>query len=269
MLVEFQYLGLISIICIPGARMDKTLLKGLQVLELVVGQSQSVRSSLVATELGLAKSNAHRVLKTLEHAGYIRQDPDTREFVASLKLWEMGFQIIERLDLRKAAAPLLQDLAQETGEAVHLSVLDHDEVIYIDKIDSPQPIGTYTRTGGRAPAYCVATGKALLAELDDTDLAPILANLQQHNGRTITDPEALRTELRATRARGYSINRGEWRESVWGLATVVRDSRNHVIAAVGVSGPDFRLSAPERLEEMSVYVRDYAGRISRAMGWRG
>ena len=54
----------------------------------------------------------------------------------------MGFQIIERLDLRKAAAPLLQDLAQETGEAVHLSVLDHDEVIYIDKIDSPQPIGT-------------------------------------------------------------------------------------------------------------------------------
>ena len=219
--------------------MDKTLLKGLQVLEYVVSQPESARSSQVAVDLGLMKSNAHRVLKTLEHAGYLHQDPQTREFRTTLKLWEMGSQIIDRLDLRKCASTYLQELANETGEAVHLSVLDGSEVIYIDKIDSPQPVGAYTRTGGRAPAYCVATGKALLAE------------------------------LRETRVRGYSINRGEWRESVWGLAATIRDSRNNPIAAVGVSGPDFRLSDPERNAQMGAIVTAYATRISRALGSRG
>lgn len=249
--------------------MDKTLLKGLQVLEYVVSQPESARSSQVAVDLGLMKSNAHRVLKTLEHAGYLHQDPQTREFRTTLKLWEMGSQIIDRLDLRKCASTYLQELANETGEAVHLSVLDGSEVIYIDKIDSPQPVGAYTRTGGRAPAYCVATGKALLAELSDQDLAPILETLAPHSDQTITSPEALLAELRETRARGYSINRGEWRESVWGLAATIRDSRNNPIAAVGVSGPDFRLSDPERNAQMGAIVTAYATRISRALGSRG
>jgi len=248
--------------------MDKTLLKGLQVLEHVAASPRPVRSAHVANELGLMKSNAHRVLKTLEHAGYLVQDPETKEFSSGLKLWEMGAQIVDRLDLRKSASVLLHDLAQETGEAVHLSVLDRSEVIYIDKIDSPQPVGAYTRTGGRAPAYCVATGKALLSELPEEELAPVLTGLEAFSKHTITDPEALREELRLTRERGYSVNRGEWRDSVWGLAAVVRDARNEPVAAVGVSGPEFRISSPEREEELGAAVRRYAQLISRALGNR-
>lgn len=249
--------------------MDKTLLKGLQVLEQVVSASEPVKSTHIATELGLMKSNAHRVLKTLQYAGYIVQDPNTKEFTSSLKLWEMGSQIVNRLDLRKCASVPLHDLAHETGEAVHLSVLDGAEMIYIDKIDSPQPVGAYTRTGGRAPAYCVATGKALLSELPDEALTPILKKLVKHSNLTITDPKILRADLIETRKRGYSINRGEWREAVWGLAAVIRDSRNDPIAAVGVSGPDFRLSEPERTEVLGEAVKRYAATISRGLGNRG
>ena len=137
------------------------------------------------------------------------------------------------------------------------------------KIDSPQPVGAYTRTGGRAPAYCVATGKALLSELSDEALTPILKKLVKHSNVTITDPKVLRADLLETRKRGYSINKGEWRESVWGLAAVIRDSRNEPIAAVGVSGPDFRLSDPKRTAELGEAVKRYAGTISRGLGNRG
>lgn len=248
--------------------MDKTLLKGLQVLEYVVAQTGPVRSIQLASDLGLVRSNAHRVLKTLEHAGYITKDPDTRHFRASLKLWEMGSEIINRLDLRQCTAPFLQALAHETGESVHLSMLDGVEVVYIDKIDSPQPIGAYTRTGGRAPAYCVATGKALLAERTEDELRPVLKNLKAYSSHTITQPKALISDLYDTRERGYSINKGEWRDTVWGFAAVIRDYRNTPIAAVGVSGPEFRLSSSENIVKMGTTVRKYALKISHVLGSR-
>ncbi|MDX6750393.1 IclR family transcriptional regulator [Geminicoccaceae bacterium 1502E] len=247
--------------------MDKTLLKGLQVLEHLVRSDMPMRSTDVAGDLDLTRSNAHRVLKTLEAAGYIRQDPRSREFAPSLKLWEMGATVIGRLDLRQRAADILRGLAQETGEAVHLSVLDKTEVIYIDKIDSPQPVGAYTRIGGRAPAFCVATGKAILAYLDEVPLQPVLKCLEQHSGHTIVAPDELLADLRATRERGYSINRGEWRSSVWGIAAAVRDAGGSVIAAVGVSGPDFRLS--DRCGELGAIVTRAATAISRELGYNG
>ncbi|MFV0473482.1 MAG: IclR family transcriptional regulator, partial [Pikeienuella sp.] len=221
--------------------MDKTLLKGLLVLEHVVRSDAPVRSTDVADELGLMKSNAHRVLKTLAEAGYIQQNLRSREFSPSLKLWEMGATGAGRLDLRQRAGDTLRPLARETGETVHLSVLDRAEVIYIDKIDSSQPVGAYTRLGGRAPAYCVATGKAILAQLEEPALEPVLASLVRHAENTLPSPDALAADLGETRARGYSINRGDWRNGVWGVASAVRDARNTVVAAVGVSGPDFRI----------------------------
>lgn len=248
--------------------MDKTLIKGIEVLELVVSARDGIRSADVARELGLSRSNAHRVLQTLEATGYLTQDPNTRLFRATLRMWEKGAQIVERLDLRRCAASYLIDLAQDSGEAVHLSVLDRNEVIYLEKIDSPQPVGAYTRTGGRAPAYCVATGKALLSELDEDRLQPILAGLHPHSAQTITDPRLLLEELHRTRQRGWSLNRGEWRISVWGIGAVVRDSSKNPIAAIGVSGPAFRLSEQDRIEALSVLVCRAARAISRDLGCR-
>ncbi|MFV0474486.1 MAG: IclR family transcriptional regulator [Pikeienuella sp.] len=247
--------------------MDKTLLKGLSVLEHVVRSETPVRSTDVAAAMDLRKSNAHRVLRTLVEAGYIHQDPRSREFSPTLKLWEMGATVVARLDLRQRAAETLRRLAQDTGETVHLSVLDGNEVIYIDKIDSSQPVGAYTLLGGRAPAYCVATGKAILAEMERERLEPVFAALVGHSDNTITSPEALLADFEETRKRGYSINRGEWRNSVWGLASVVRDARNAVTAAVGVSGPDFRIE--DRCDELGAVVMEAAAGISRQLGCRG
>lgn len=246
--------------------MDKTLLKGLQVLTHVARSKRSVRITDVAAELELTKSNAYRLLKTLEVAGFVRQDPKSKEFMASLRLWELGRQVANRLDLRANAGDALHRLAEESRETVHMAVLDGHDVIYIEKIDSPEPVSAYTRLGGRAPAHCVATGKALLSQMSEAELAPILANLERHSPFTIVNPEALKADLANAASLGYAINRGEWRESVWGIASVVKDSNGDVAAAVGVSGPSFRLNDGARCDELAILVKAAARDISQRIG---
>ncbi|WP_414476354.1 IclR family transcriptional regulator [Microvirga sp. M2] len=249
--------------------MDKTLLKGLNVLEHVAAREGGVRITDIAAELDLTKSNAHRVLKTLEHAGYLRQDPKSREYGPSLKLWELGSAIVGRMDIRTHASDVLRRLANEARESVHLSVLENGEVIYIDKIDSPAAIGAYTRIGGRAPAYCVATGKAMLCYLPEDELRPILAHLNRHSKNTIVDPEELRRELMTSRQRGYTLNRGEWRDNVWGIATAIRGASSNVIAAIGVSGPEFHFDQEGRCEALAEMVMRAGREISGRIGYRG
>lgn len=242
--------------------MDTTLLKGLQVLTHLVQADRAQRITDVAAELNLTKSNAYRVLRTLEGAGFVRQDPATKGFEPTLRLWELGMLVVGRLDLRACAVEALRQLAAESRETVHLAILDGAEVIYIEKIDSPEPVGAYTRLGGRAPAYCVATGKALLSELPPAQLAATLGPLEAHSPQTITDPDALRADLAVARAEGVAVNRGEWRDSVWGLAAPIRDGTGSVVAAVGISGPGFRIAAGTRCEELAGLVKAAAREIS-------
>jgi IclR family KDG regulon transcriptional repressor len=245
--------------------MDKTLLKGLQVLNHVVRADRNVRIVDVSTALNLTKTNAYRALRTLESAGFVRQDPATKEFGPSLKLWELGMQVVGRLDLRAHAGDVLRRLAAESRETVHLAVLDGAEVIYIEKIDSPEPVAIYSRLGGRGPAYCSSTGKALLSQLSEQELAPLLVNLERHSATTITDADALRAELATTRQQGYAVNRGEWHESVWGVAAVVCYPTGEAAAAISASGPRYRIEDPARCEHLAGLVKAAARDVSESL----
>lgn len=245
--------------------MDTTLLKGLSVLEALAARGQPRGVTELADELGLVKSNIHRLLQTLAHRGYVRKDEASGRYECTLKMWELGASVVEQLDVRPAARPGMEALAERTLETVHLSVLDGTEILYIDKIDSPQPVRAYSRVGGRAPSYCVATGKALLAHASETVLAKVTAELEKHTTRTITEPKALRKELQRVREAGFAINRGEWREGVCGLAAPILDPHQRAVAAIGISGPLERLNL-NRLRAFAPLVLRTARSISRALG---
>jgi DNA-binding IclR family transcriptional regulator len=138
--------------------------------------------------------------------------------------------------------PALARLAQATGETIHLAVRDGAEIVYLDKFDSPLPVAAYSRIGGRAPAYCVASGKALLAaaRLEPAALRALLGTLAAHTPNTITDFNALHAELAATQTRGYAENHEEWRLGVCGLGAPIFDARAAAVAAVGMSVPSIR-----------------------------
>lgn len=246
--------------------MDKTLLKGLMVLEEIIdidGQSHTIEE--LAERVGLTRSNTHRTLQTLVHAGYVAKDEAGSGYRGTTRLFELAARQLARLDVRRVAAPAMRKLADKTGETVHLSILDGIDVVYIEKIDSLQPIRAYSMVGGRAPAYAVATGKALLAYQVDGYLDQFGDRIVRHTPATVTSLPLLKDELRKVMRVGYAVNNGEWRAGVGGLAVTIFNLLDQPVAAVGISGPLERLTA-KTMREFAPEVVECARDISRQLG---
>ncbi len=249
--------------------MDSTLAKGLAVMEWMARQARACRVTDVALAFGMARSNAHRTLQTLVECGWAVQDADTSAYRPSLRLFELGAMVSEAADMGALLRPHLAALAQATGETIHLAVLDGAEIVYLDKFDSPLPVAAYSRIGGRAPACCVASGKAMLAaaRLDAAALRALFGTLQPHTPHSIVDFDALQAELERSRARGYAENREEWRLGVCGLGVPVFDARGTAVAAVGMSVPSIRF-ARTQARELSDRIMACARDASATLGYR-
>lgn len=247
---------------------DKAFIKGIKLLT-ALAQSPTPRALTgLAEQLGMTKSNTHRLLNTLVEQGFAIQDGNKGLYRPTLRLWELGSQIIGRIDFVGVAREYMPKLAATTGETVHLSVLHDAEVIYLDKTEGTQVVRSYTQVGERAPAWCVATGKILIAQLDPDALQTRIPDLRAFTPKTVTDHAALSKELKVARAAGIAYNRGEWREDVMGSATAIFDASGNPIAAIGISGPSVRLQDGE-LERHSSAVIEAGSSISRALGYAG
>ncbi|MEO7128860.1 MAG: IclR family transcriptional regulator [Rhodoferax sp.] len=249
--------------------MDSTLVKGLAVLEWLARQQRDCRVTDVAQALGLTRSNAHRTLQTLVECGWAVQDAGTSAYRASLRLFELGTLISDAADIKTLVRPHLAVLAEATGETIHLAALEGAEIVYLDKLDSPLPVAAYSRIGGRAPAYCAASGKALLAAagLDVAGLRQLLGALVAHTPNSITDFDTLHAELGQTRKRGYAQNLEEWRRGVCGLGVPLFNARGDAVAAVGMSIPAIRFTdavARAFSDQLMACARD----ASTALGYR-
>jgi len=244
----------------------RSLNSSLDVLEAVSEAGPNVGVSELSRTLGLSKATVHVILANLCQRGYVIKDPVTARYRPGLKAWEVGMVAIDSLELPAIARPQLQQLADRTGETSHLAVYSEGEVLYLAKVASLNPVQAYTRVGGRAPAYCVATGKALLAYESAPELDRLCATgLHPYTPLTITTAEGLREELAAVRSLGVAINRGEWRQEVIGVAAPIRDHHGEVVAAVGLSGPAYRFSV-ERAIALGGDVRVAADTISFGLG---
>jgi DNA-binding IclR family transcriptional regulator len=239
----------------------------LDVLEALNDLGPDVGVSALARRLGLAKSAVHRILINLVDRGWVRRTHGG-QYRLGLKLWEIGASASLQYGIGEAAAPVLLSLAVTTQETSHLAAYDHGEVIYLEKVSTEGSAQAYTRVGGRAPAYCVATGKALLAEQSTDEVQGVItAGLVKFTGATITDSAALLEELDRVRRDGFAINTGEWRAGVCGVAAVVRDRSGLAIAGIGISGPTHRLPI-RRLREFAPVVVNRAKALSRVLGYR-
>lgn len=168
------------------------------------------------------------------------------------------------------ARPCAEALAKRSRETVRLAVLDAVDpahVVYIDKVDSSHAVRAHTRVGDRAPSHCVATGKALLAFNPEAVERLEGRQLPRFTGRTITDHDRLARELARTRERGFSVNRHEYREDIVGIAAPIRSHEGYVVAALGISGPAYRLPAA-RIEALTPEVVEAAAGISERLGFR-
>ena len=195
----------------------------------------------------------------------MRRNATDSTYQLTSKIWELGSHVIGRMDLIRAARPVMARLADLTGETVHLSRLDGTEVVYVDRIESRHHIRAHMNVGARAPAIATAPGKAMLAHMQDDCLEGFRRHLKRCAGRPRTPLEELRDGLELARQQGYAAIPHD--EGIAACASVILDGHGKLAGAVGVSGPEARIKR-RQLEQIAVYVTDAANSISAELGYR-
>src|SRR6267142_3802839 len=143
--------------------------RALAALEVLAGRSSECSLVEICGTLKLHKSTAHRLMMVLEQHRLVDKNPDTGRYRLGLKLFEFGSKAIGAIDLRRQARPHLNRLLQEINETVHFCILDDGQVFYVEKVEPERSVRMACTVGSRAPAYCTAVGKAMLAELTDAE----------------------------------------------------------------------------------------------------
>ena len=245
--------------------MDKTFLKGLAALDLLAQSEGPMGVSMLAEEMGITRSNAHRLLSALVAAGYAEAGAVRGSYVPTLKLWRLGAMTVARLDVKGIAAPHLARLVEETRETANLSVLDGHAMVYIDRVETDTYVRAYNRIGDRHPAHCTGTGLALLAHAAPDVVAGAVVAMRAYTAATITDAARLEERLATVRHQGHAVTRSEFREGINSIAAPVRGAHGRVVAALGISGPAGRLKTA-RLRGLVPVVMEAAAKVSRLLG---
>ncbi|MBN1547846.1 MAG: IclR family transcriptional regulator [Syntrophaceae bacterium] len=243
------------------------------ILEMVGQASQGMSIRDLAVGLNLPKGTIHRILSSLSYFGYIRQDPKTKSYFLGLKFMDLNAQLINQLDFRKVAEPVLRDLAEKTKQTAHLVVLDRDEVVYVDKIETQGQAGGLkmaSRVGSRNPVHSSSVGKILLSYFSEEALEDFLQKkgLPRRTANTITDPDRFRDHLKIVRNQGYAIDDEENEKGIRCLGAPIFDGKGEPVAAISVSGSIFQMTKEAVQDVIKGEVIAAAAEISRRLGFQ-
>jgi IclR family KDG regulon transcriptional repressor len=248
--------------------MVNSVARAIRVLD-YLGKRGRAGLSRIAKDLSIPKSTAFSILGTLERDRLVEKDAPTGTFGLGIRLLELGQEAQHNFGLRRVASPFLQELNREIDETVHLTVLDGDMVLYVECFESTKRLRTYSVIGVRAPLYCTAVGKAILAFLEEGERTRLIGrmSLERFTANTITDRGALLADLAQVRRRGYAVDDVEHEEGVRCAGAPIFDNRGRVCASISVSGPAQRLTA----RNVGTFARKAvaaARRISDRLGHR-
>jgi len=251
----------------------QTIERASSILDILGQSSQGISIRELSTKIKLPKGTTHRLLSSLSYFGYVRQDPKTRNYFLGFKLVELGNLLLSQLDLRKEAEPFLRDLAERTKETVHMVILDRNEIVYIDKVETEQHTGGLrmaSRVGLRNPAHSCAVGKVLLADLSEEGLNNFIKekDLFKRTENTIADPIQLKEHLKLVRRQGFAIDDEENEKGIRCVAAPIYNEVGRAVAAISISSPAFRITKKIIQETMKREVMETALKISQRLGFR-
>jgi len=245
-----------------------SILRASNILRCFLGEKTHFKISEFARKLGFDRSTTYRILLSLEKCGLVEKDQKTGEYALGLSAFEIGNTYLRRMDFIQISKPIMTDLALRVQETVHLAVLSGTEIIYVDKVDSPRTLGVMSKIGQRAPVYCTALGKTLLAYQPKDELSRIIneIKLKPYTPNTITSKKKLIEELQETRKQGYSLDQREYEEDVECIGAPIKNYLGNTIAALSISGPQRKINTPQEKEYVSQVI-EAAAQISSKMGY--
>jgi IclR family transcriptional regulator, acetate operon repressor len=227
-------------------------------LDLLQETREGVSLKDAAHATGLPKSSVFRYLVSLEHRRYIEHDPESGFYRLGSAFMPVQARQIDLLVER--AHPQLERVRDEVGETAALAILDSDEIIYLDVVESQSDLRLAPSAGGRAAVHATASGKMIAAQLDDDRVREVLASagMQARTPRTIASIESFLEELEEVRTRGYAVDDGE--STIQGRCVAVAVPDTHLPAAVSICAPASRMPL-EAVKDLSAILLEAAQEI--------
>lgn len=246
----------------------QALSRGLAILEALAATDAGATLTTLASTLDLPAPTAHRLLATLEAAGFVRTGPNG-EWQVGVHAFRAGVAFLAHRDLAVEAYSHLRELMDRGGETANLAVIEGSEVVFVEQVQCRELMRMSVKLGARAPLHASGVGKAMLASLDDRELTALIGRraLTRFTPRTFTTLDALAADLASARRRGFTIDDEEHAAGLRCVAAAVHDEHGQPWAAVSLAGPVTRMSEA-RLALLGALVREKARDLTLALGGR-
>jgi IclR family KDG regulon transcriptional repressor len=221
----------------------------------------------LAVETNLSKSTIYRLLSTLASCGYIKQDKLSQKYSLGFKLFHLGAVVASNMSLRDTALPFMKRLCEEISETVDLNIIEADQRVCIEMVESSEQIRNIVKVGQRNALWSGASGKVLLANLEETERKRIIEDAKMLNQLPIEE-EVLKQELKTIRTQGYVLALDDRLKGSFAIASPIFDHAQNLIGGLTAAGPIHRLTV-ERKPFIIKQVMYTAYKISESLGDSG
>jgi IclR family transcriptional regulator, KDG regulon repressor len=253
----------------PKRNYDITALqRGLRLLNLFGESPRGLTAKQVAALSRLPVSTVHRFLANLVTAGFLNRDLEGTHHLG-IACFAIGQAAAGQLDIRRLSLPYLRELNQQTRETIHLTVRHGLSAVYVEKLDSPEPLRIHSRLGASVPLYCTGVGKVMLAYMpaDEQDRVLSQLDLKRLTPNTVGSIQELKAELYRVRKNGYASDLEEHELHIRCVAAPIWDHSGIVQSGVSITAPSLRMPVA-RLRQLAPLIQAVGLQISTELGYR-
>ncbi len=246
----------------------KSLDKVFAIIELLK-RNKEMRLQDIADELDMYKSTVHRIISELCTHNYVEKDDITKRYKLGLEFLDISSFVIENLDVRGAARDSIEELSRVTKETIHLAMLLDNQVIYVDKKESPHTIRMYSQIGKSAPLYCTGVGKAILAFQSNEVKNKLLNSItfHKHTENTIASKKQLLKEIDEIKNKGYALDNEEFEKNISCIAAPIWNYKKRVVASISITAILHSMNLKELLKYKDV-ILEKSYEISKKLGYK-
>lgn len=251
--------------------MNGVLERTLGILELLSQHGEGMELAAIADQLDIPRSAVHRLLAELVRLGYVRQARGHGDYLLSTKLVSMGLSYLSNTGIVDIAQPLLNRLAEVSGELVRLSVVDGDRLTWVARAQGARQGLRYDPDmGSDARLSCSSSGWAWLSTLSEDEGLGLVAKQglglpEQYGPAAPTSLQAVMQAVRESRDRGYSITTDTYTAGLSAMSAPVRFAGQSAFGVLTIAGPTVRFHA-QRMHSLGPELTATAAQLAALSG---
>jgi DNA-binding IclR family transcriptional regulator len=248
---------------------SRSVRRALEIFEFLLQLDAPTTIGEIVTALEIPKSTAYELVRTLSDSGYLEPGRRGSGIFLGRKLFELGMAYRAQVDLLRDGSQIVEELRNECGETVQLSVLENDMMLVLLKEEGSHPVRIISRVGSRVPVNWAASGRLLVSDLDDNELTSLLSKSvrQSPTGRATVEIDKFIQQVRKARRQGFFSELNETNEHAGCVAAPVIDGTGRCVAAISIVAPEHRLGKANR-EALTKKACAAAEELSKRLGAR-